>query len=78
VTAQESNTVKQQNHNIKTENVTLQKAISELEESYNMLHGQFRNKTVVTSQKYEEMEGLNDQLMGKLRTLSKRYQEREE
>jgi len=43
-----------------------------------MLHGQFRNKTVVTSQKYEEMEGLNDQLMGKLRTLSKRYQEREE
>jgi hypothetical protein len=33
---------------------------------------------VVTTQKYDQMEALNDQLMNKLRSLTKRYQEREE
>jgi predicted nucleic acid-binding Zn-ribbon protein len=58
--------------------VTLQKAIAELEESYTHLHGQLRSKEVVTSQKYEEMEAFNDQLMAKLRSMTKKYQEREE
>lgn len=58
--------------------MTLQKAIAELEESYSHLHGQLRSKELVTSQKYEEMEVFNDQIMGKLRSMTKKYQEREE
>jgi LPS O-antigen subunit length determinant protein (WzzB/FepE family) len=77
-TCQESSTFKQQNNEIKAENSNLQKAIAELEDSYAFLHGQFRSKEAVTCQKYDEMEGLNDQLMNKLRSLTKRYQEREE
>lgn len=59
---------------MKSENVNLQKAISELEESYAFLHGQFRSKEAVTNQKYEEMEHLNDQLMNKLKSVTRRYQ----
>jgi hypothetical protein len=32
----------------------------------------------VSSQKYEDMEALNEELMGKLRSLGKKYQEKEE
>lgn len=71
--SQESTVFKQQNKEIKTENHSLQRAISELEESYAFLHGQFKSKEAVTSQKYEEMEQLNDELMSKLRSLNKKY-----
>lgn len=74
----ESNQFKQQNHDIKSENINLQKAISELEESYAFLHGQFKNKEAVTSQKYDEIEYLNEQLLQKLKVVTTRYQERED
>lgn len=50
---QESTLFRQENQDIKTENFTLQKAISELEESYSYLHGKFRSKEAVTCQKYD-------------------------
>ena len=59
---------------MKSENVNLQKAISELEDSYAFLHGQFKSKEAVSNQKYDEMEYINDQLMGKLRALTYKYQ----
>lgn len=49
-----------------------------MEDSYTYLHGQFKSKEVVSGQKYDEMEYLNDELLGKMRSLTKRYQEREE
>ena len=51
--------------------------MAELEESYAYLHGQFRSKEAVSAQKLEELELLNDDLMGKLKILNKKYQERE-
>jgi hypothetical protein len=52
--------------------------VAELEESYSYLHGELRSKEAVSAQKLEEAELLNDDLMGKLRSLTKKYQEREE
>ena len=75
---QESSVFKQENHDIKSENVNLQKAISELEDSYAFLHGKYKSKESVTGQKFDEMEQLNDQLMNKLKSVTKRFQEREE
>lgn len=52
--------------------------MAELEESYAYLHGQLRSKEAVSTQKLEELELLNEDLMGKLRALNKKFQEREE
>lgn len=52
--------------------------MAELEESYAYLHGQLRSKEAVSAQRLEEVEQLNDDLMSKLRSLNKKYQEREE
>jgi hypothetical protein len=52
--------------------------MADLEESYTYLHEQLRSKEAVSTQKLEELELLNSDLMGKLRALNKKYQEREE
>ena len=52
---QESTLFKQENHDIKTENINLQKAMAELEESYSYLHGQYKSKEYASYQKYDDV-----------------------
>lgn len=69
---------KQQVLGIKSENTLLLSSLSQLEEQYNSLHNRLKAKESSATQRHVELEAVVQELMAKLKTVSKKLIDKEQ